>query len=135
MGRGAWWATVHRVTKSWTRLRRPRNHILSCVWKKTQNSCSNFFLFHVRDRQSGAVTENPQSHQVHGLQPAYHLAVLACGLYLSDSKGLSDITSCSMYQRVRGRVSPLLLKEISPKFATRCYCCNWITIFFTKPVV
>ena len=77
MGRGAWWATVHRVAKSQTRLRRPRKHILSCLWKKTQNSCSNFFLSHVRDRQSSALTKDPQSHQVRGLQPAYYLTVLA----------------------------------------------------------
>ena len=26
MGRGAWWATVHRVTKSWTGLKRCGTH-------------------------------------------------------------------------------------------------------------
>ena len=26
MDRGAWWATVHRITKSWTRLKRPSMH-------------------------------------------------------------------------------------------------------------
>ena len=27
MDRGAWWGTVHRVTKSWTRLKRLSTHI------------------------------------------------------------------------------------------------------------
>ena len=31
MDRGAWWATVHRVTKSWTRLKRLKTH--SCHMK------------------------------------------------------------------------------------------------------
>ena len=35
--RGAWWATVHRVTKSWTGLKRLNNNLLnnlltSCLW-------------------------------------------------------------------------------------------------------
>ena len=37
MDRGAWWATVHRVEKSWTRL---STHI---VWSST--SCTVFFFF------------------------------------------------------------------------------------------
>ena len=31
MDRGAWWATVHVVTKSWTRLKRRSTHKISLV--------------------------------------------------------------------------------------------------------
>ena len=40
MDKGGWWATVHRVTKSWTWLKRLHTHsitqrIASCVWMLT----------------------------------------------------------------------------------------------------
>ena len=35
MDRGAWWATVHRVTKSWTQLKQLNTHTIQFV----QNSC------------------------------------------------------------------------------------------------
>ena len=31
MDRGAWWATVHRVTKSWTRLKQFSTHTVMCI--------------------------------------------------------------------------------------------------------
>ena len=31
MDRGAWWATVHRVTKSWTRLKQLSMHVHTCI--------------------------------------------------------------------------------------------------------
>ena len=38
MGRGAWWATVHRVTQSWTRLKQLSMHAHTYVeidsWKQ-----------------------------------------------------------------------------------------------------
>ena len=136
MGRGAWWATVHRVAKSRTRLRRPGEHIFSCMWKKTQNGCSNFFLCHVKE--TGSLGLLHRTHKVTWYLGFTQLIIeqsWPCGLYLSGSRGLSDIISCSMCQRMRGSISPLLLKEISPKFVTKIYCCNWVIIFFTKPVL
>ena len=47
MDRGAWWATVHRVTKSWTRLKQPSMH--ACMHrvmkqKLTRVNCNPFTL-------------------------------------------------------------------------------------------
>ena len=38
MNRGAWWATVHRVPKSWTQLKHPSMHTGTRVWLKPHQS-------------------------------------------------------------------------------------------------
>ena len=45
MGRGAWWATVHGVTKSWTRLStQALTHTLTDITKKQQILLHNYIL-------------------------------------------------------------------------------------------
>ena len=34
MDRGVWWVTVHRVAKSWTRLKQLRMHMCLYTWEK-----------------------------------------------------------------------------------------------------
>ena len=44
MDRGVWWATVHRVTKSWTWLSFKYNNILKFIWKtKSLRIAKKFF--------------------------------------------------------------------------------------------
>ena len=39
MDRGAWWATVHRVTKSWTGLKQLSTHMHKCIQALTPRIC------------------------------------------------------------------------------------------------
>ena len=47
MDRGAWWATVQGVRKSWTQLKRPSTHTCSRVSYLT-SLCLNFPLWKMR---------------------------------------------------------------------------------------
>ena len=49
MGRGAWWAAVHGVTKSWTRLSQLHHFSLSCIGEENGNPLQCSGLENPRD--------------------------------------------------------------------------------------
>ena len=48
MERGAWWAAVHRVSQSWTRLK--RLSMLACIGEGNGNQLQYSYLENPRDR-------------------------------------------------------------------------------------
>ena len=49
MDRGAWRATVYRVAKSWTRLKRVSTHAHVGLWRNIRNRCTKFVIISIEE--------------------------------------------------------------------------------------